>query len=275
MCDLTITSPADGQVFDLGGVSYNLATVPLAAQSACSGTANWTLSFSYTSAWGITYPGSGGTSTTLNPIGNYQTTNYQTPVGNGGQINLTAQATLAGHSVTKSKTISVDGTEIPNPTIFTRLASLYSGATPLLLKGTCFQESNYHQFVLRSLYLVPNGRWPIENAANEYTPAGKFVGLMQIPNGMNNAFDWLTNTQQGAIIFQGYLTWANNYVANLQSQYPQLPGLNVLELENEALSKYGGFSTRYYTVNASGNGWVITTRQDLLEYVSVIRANSQ
>ncbi len=66
---------------------------------------------------------------------------------------------------------------------------------------------------------------------------------------------------------------AANYVANLRSQYPQLPALGRVELENEALSRYGGFSTRYYTVNASGNGWVETTRQDLRDYVTVIRSN--
>ena len=48
---------------------------------------------------------------------------------------------------------------------------------------------------------------------------------------------------------------------NLQCQYPQLPGLNVLDFENEALSKYGGFSTRWYTVNASGNRWVVASGQ--------------
>jgi hypothetical protein len=275
VCDLAITSPAEGQVFDLAGTNYNSATLPLAAQSACSGSANWTFNFSYTSARNITYTGTGSTSTPLNPIGNYQTTNYQTPVGKGGQINSTAQATLAGHSVSKNRVMYVDGTQIPDTTIFSRLASLYSGATPLLLKGICFQESSFKQFVLRSLYQVSNGRWPYENAANEATPAGTYVGLMQVPNGMANAFDWLTNTSQGAIIFQNHLGDANNYVSGLRSQYPQLPALNDVQLENETLSYYGGFATRYYGVNADHTGWVVTTRQALLDYVDTIRLHSQ
>jgi hypothetical protein len=167
-------------------------------------------------------------------------------------------------------TFYVLGTAIPDAAITNRLVALYtSGATPHLLTGIAYKESSYAQFIQRTLYGI-SGRWPIESP----DPAlGQFVGMMQVSNSMVNAFDWLTNTQQGANTLRTKLTDAGNYVANLRSQYPQLRALSGVELENEALSRYGGFSTRYYTVNASGDGWVTTTRQDLLDYVSVIRTN--
>ena len=61
--DLTVTVLPTGRSLTCRGVGYNSATVPLAAQVwLCWGTANWTLSFSYTSAYrGITYPGCGRT----------------------------------------------------------------------------------------------------------------------------------------------------------------------------------------------------------------------
>jgi hypothetical protein len=269
VCDMDITDPTQSTLYHLGGTNYNRATVPLTATSACSGTANWTFNYSYTSQRPTTYTSSSTTSSTLG-----QTSNYQTPVKNGGQVSLEARATLLGQSFTVTRTVYIDGVAIPDATITNRLVALYtSGATPRLLTGIASKESSYRQFAVRTLYGV-SGRWPIENAANQYTPAGSYVGLMQVPNGMVNAFDWLTNTQQGAYIFQTKLTDAGNYVANLRSQYPQLPALNGVELENEALSRYGGFiNDRYYTVNGSGNGWVITTRQDLLNYVQFIRNN--
>jgi len=86
---------------------------------------------------------------------------------------------------------------------------LYSGgATPGLLTGVAERESSYYQFISRSLYGVPNGLWPNENAANSKTPAGLYVGLMQVPNGMVDAFDYLTNTYQGWYIFNGNLSVA-------------------------------------------------------------------
>jgi hypothetical protein len=60
-------------------------------------------------------------------------------------------------------------------------------------------ESSYHQFSLRLLYQV-YGYWPVESPV----PAlGLYVGLMQVPNGMPNAFDWMTNTNAGWSTFAG------------------------------------------------------------------------
>ena len=58
----TITNPVASQVFSMGGATYNSATVPLTTSSTCSGTANWTLSYSYTSRQPATYTGSSSTS---------------------------------------------------------------------------------------------------------------------------------------------------------------------------------------------------------------------
>ncbi len=77
----TITNPVASQVFSMGGATYNSATVPLTTSSTCSGTANWTLSYSYTSRQPATYTGSSSTSSSIG-----QTANYPTPVALGGQI---------------------------------------------------------------------------------------------------------------------------------------------------------------------------------------------
>jgi hypothetical protein len=262
VCGLSISSPSSNQVYNMGGSNYNQATVSLNATSSCSGTANWTLNFKYTTQNGSSYTGSATTSSTIG-----QSANYITPVAKGGQVNAQVQATLAGHSFTQSVTFYVLGTAIPDPTITSRLIGLYSGTTPHLLTGIAKAESSYKQFNDET-EMAFFGKWPYGNAANQYTPADSYVGLMQVPNGMVNGFDWLTNTTAGENVFQGSLTSATNYVSNQQSLHPQLPGLSGQELEKEALSFYGGFSTRYHLVNSSGNGWVTTTRSDLLTYVA-------
>jgi len=75
------------------------------------------------------------------------------------------------------------------------------------------------------------GLWPNGNEAT-YNPEGtiKFafdqqVGLMQVTNGMAPGFDWITNTGNGANIYQSSLTQASNYVANRRNTNPQLPNL--------------------------------------------------
>jgi hypothetical protein len=265
VCSLSMASPVNGQVFALTAGNYNQATVPLKASSACPGTANWTFNYGYTSLASVTYTSTSATSSTIG-----QTSNYASPIGSGGQINLSAKATLAGQQLTANSLAYIDGTTIPDSSITSRLLALYtSGATPHLLTGIASAESSYRQFSLRSLYQA-YGYWPLESPA----PAlGGYVGLMQVPNGMTNAFDWITNTSAGASIFQQKLSQANSYISDLRSQYPQLPALTGQQIENEALSRYGGFSDHYYTVNSTHNGWVTTTRTDLLQYVSSIRGN--
>ncbi|MGA2629125.1 MAG: hypothetical protein ABSG54_02830 [Terriglobia bacterium] len=274
VCSLSIASPSSGAIINLGGANYNQATVPLQATSACSGTANWTLNYTYTSRQPATYTGS---STTSNTIG--QTLNYSTPVGRGGQVTAQAQATLAGQTFTRSVTFYVLGTTIPNTTITNRLVSLYTtGATPHLLTGIAMDESAYQQFV-QAYMMGGTGLWPngTNSDPNLSVPLDAFVGLMQVPNAMNTAFDWVTNTSTGSGIFNQKLGSANNYVSSLQSQYPQLPGLTGVQLENEALVYYGGFATgtHYYYPNSTGTAWVTTTTSRVLNYVGTIRNDMQ
>jgi hypothetical protein len=252
VCSLSIASPSSGAVFHLGGSNYNRATVPLAASSACSGTANWTLNLTYTRGSGTSYTSSATTSTTIN-----QTVNYQTPVGNGGRVSLQCEATLLGRSFSDSETAYVDGTTIPNATITTRLSGLYSGgATPTLLAHIAVYESAgcYCQFRQATLFGVP-GRWP-----NESYDGGSHVGLMQVPNGMVNAFDWMANTQAGSTIFQQKLAYVRNWVSPQRTSHPTLPDLTGTQYEDDALVFYGPYSVElqhYYIPNSGYTGWIL------------------
>jgi len=256
VCGLSISSPSSNAVYNLGGANYNQATVPLEATSVCSGTASWSFNYTYTSAQPATYTASSSTSTTLN-----QSTNYTTPVRVGGQVTGSAQATVLGRSYSQSFTFYVLGTTIS--TISSRLLSLYSGTTYGLLYGIAYAESSYRQFSSSETRMGVTGYWPLGNVANQYTPADKQVGLMQVSNGMAPGFDWYTNTANGATVFQSSLSIASAYSSSEQKSYPKLPALAGTMLENEALSDYGGFSVHYYTPNATGTAWVGTTNTAL------------
>ncbi|MGH9451566.1 MAG: Ig-like domain-containing protein [Terriglobia bacterium] len=271
VCGLSISSPTNAAVYSMGGGGYNQATVPLEATSSCSGSANWTLSFTYTTANGTSYTASPTTTTTLG-----QSTNYTTNVGQGGRVNAQVQATLAGHSLTQAVTFYVLGTPIPNPTITSRLTSLYSnGATPALLTGIAMTESSYRQFN-NETEMAFSGEWPLGNAANQYTLADSYVGLMQVPNNMLDGFDWNTDTSDGASVFQSKLSSAISYSSVEDNSYPGLPALNGTQLENVALVYYDGISgVEFYVPSASGNGWVQTTNPTALTYVSNVRNNAQ
>ena len=258
VCGLSISSPADGQVFDLGGTNYDAATIPLKAASFCTGTVNWTLLFSYTTTGGTTYS---DTQATSNTIG--QNLNYNTQLGDAGQIYLTAKAELYGQTFQVDHTIYVDGTSIPPATITTRLYNLYSGgATPGLLTGIATHESTYHQFVSRSLYEVPNGLWP-----NESFGGGGFVGLMQVPNGLVDAFDWLTNTYQGLSTLEGKYPTVQSWVSGLRSQYPSLPDLSPTQYEDNEMVLYAGYNATQnpnlyiWQANSNHDGWTDAAAQ--------------
>ncbi len=273
VCSLSIASPSSNAVISLGGSSYNQATIPLEATSACSGTVNWTLSYTYTSRQPSTYTGSSSTTGTIG-----QTLNYTTPVGLGGEVTAQAQATLGGQNYTTSGTFYVLGTTIPNATITSRLLSLYSsGATPALLTGIAMVESTYEQFV-EAYMMGGTGLWP--DGSNSGT-LDAYVGLMQVPNGMTSsggpAFDWYTNTSTGASIFKSKLSSASSYSSSEQTTYPNLPALAGTQLENEALVYYGGFAsgTHFYTPNSAGTAWVATTNTNVTTYVNTVLEDIQ
>ncbi len=273
VCGLSISSPTADAVYSLGGANYNQATVPLEADSSCSGTASWTLNFTYTPKTGGPFTASPTTSTTIS-----QSTNYTTNVGQGGQVNAQASATLDGQPFNASVTFYVLGPSggIPNSTITSRLLSLYtSGATPGLLTGIAEAESSYAQFYNYS-EMGFTGLWPYGNVATPNTPADSYVGLMQVSTNMLDGFDWLTNTQGGASTFQDKLTQAKSYMTTEQSQYPSLPALTGTELENVALVYYNGISgVEYYTPNSAGDGWAETTNTVALNYVAKVRGSIQ
>ena len=268
VCTLSISSPANGQVFSLGGSNYNSATIPLEATSACSATANWTLLFDYTNTGGAAYTDTEVTSSTIG-----QTSNYSTPVGDGGELFLTASALLSGQHFTVNYTVYVDGTVIPPGTITSRLVGLYSGVTTGLLTGIAWVESSYQQFVSRSLYQVPGGLWPYETAT------GAYVGLMQVPNSRLNAFDWMTNTSQGLSIFNSKYSTVQTYVSNLQSQHSGLPNLSGSQYEDNQLILYGGWwtsnSSYYWVPNSTYAAWVQNTSSPGYSYVNNVRNNIQ
>ena len=267
VCGFSISSPSANQVYGMTAGNYNQATVPLEADSACSGTTSWTLSLKYTTANGSSYTGSATTSTTIG-----QSTNYTTPVVEGGQVNAQASATLAGKNLTATVTFYVlgPGGGIPDGTISTRLYGLYAGTTSGLLTGIAKHESNYAQFYDYTEMGLP-GLWP---QGNRVGTLDTFVGLMQVPNGMANGFDWLTNTYDGWSIFEGKLSTVSSWVSSLQSQHSGLPSLSGSQQEDNALVLYGGYDAidypqTYYIwlPNSSYSGWTQNSGSPAYSYV--------
>ncbi|MGH9451758.1 MAG: Ig-like domain-containing protein, partial [Terriglobia bacterium] len=280
VCGLSISSPSNAAVYSMGGGGYNQATVPLEATSSCSGSANWTLSFTYTTANGTSYTASPTTTTTLG-----QSTNYTTNVGQGGRVNAQVQATLAGHSLTQAVTFYVLGTPIPNPTVTSRLTSLYSnGATPALLTGIAMAESSYKQFN-NETEMGFSGEWPYGNMANQYTSADSYVGLMQVPNNMLDGFDWNADTSDGAYVFEQKLSTASTCMQTERAAYSNLPALGGSQLEENALVFYSGnsgggtcssvSSNLYWVPSPDGSAWVINPSSPGYSYVQEVEGNIQ
>jgi hypothetical protein len=269
-CSLTIGSPANGQVFSLSS-GYNSATLPLSASSNCPGTsATWVLQFSYTTAGGTTFQSQDVSATST--LG--QTTNWQSPAGLGGLGNATATASVTGATAPVSSLILayIDGITIPSSTIITQLRGLYSGgATPDLLADIAMQESSYSQFVSRTLYGTA-GLWPLESGGN----GGQYVGLMQVPNAMGVAFDWVQNTQAGASVFQQWLSYAQNVVSAQQASCPSLPALTGQQLENDALAYYFGSGAPYYVPGSGCAGWIQNPNNPAgVNYANQVRGQNQ
>ena len=200
-------------------------------------------------------------------------------ISKGGRLRITASANINGviHSTTITNFIT--GVSISNAVITERLNALYTpstGGTPSLLTGVAMKESTYRQFFNSFTKYNLSARWPIENISST-PPQGSFIGMMQVPVAMDTAWDWLVNTQTGADIFAEKLDATVNEVTNQQAAKPGLRDLTGVELENYALGFYGGFSDRYYTPVQNGGQWEwqTSTRQDLIDYVDVIRNNIQ
>jgi len=270
VCVLTVNNPVNGQVFSLSS-NYNSATIPLNASSNCTGSSvTWQFAYSYTAGNGTPYSsGVGNTTTSLGQNGNWQSS------GEGGQGTITASATATGAMgpLTANLVSYIDGTTIPNSTITSQLQNLYSsGATRDLLTGIAMLESNYQQFVTRELYGT-SGYWP-----NESYDRGSHVGLMQMPNGMGDAFDWTQNTADGASLFQQKISVAQSVVSGYRANCSGLPGLTAQQLENDALVYYGpyGASGPYYVPNSGCSGWNVNpNNSNGVTYANSVRGQMQ
>ena len=252
--------------------NYNQASLPLEASSNCRDTsATWVFSFTYTTADGSRQYTSGdvSTSTTLG-----QSTNWLSPSGLGGQGSITVTASVNSGALTTELLSYIEGTNnIPSTSVTNQLLNLYaSGATLRLLTGIAMRESSYQQFALRTLYGT-QAYWPLESY-----DGGSHVGLMQVPNGMNVAFDWIQNTQGGADIFQQKLTKAQGNGSSCQAGCPGLPGLTGVKLENDALVFYGPYagSGPYYVPCNDCSGWIQNpNNSDGISYANDVRSKVQ
>jgi hypothetical protein len=125
--------------------------------------------------------------------------------------------------------------------ITNRLLNLYShGETLNLLCGIAQVESTYTQFTTRTLF-GKDAKWPTESFGN----GGAYIGLMQVPLTMADAWDWLNNTNMGACIFNEKKRIARNIERDIRNdpdhpEYRDLRPLTDFENENMALVLYNG-----------------------------------
>ncbi|MGH9340352.1 MAG: hypothetical protein ACRD1R_12385, partial [Acidobacteriota bacterium] len=251
VCDLEIVSPANGQILSLGS-DYRTAQVPLRAESNCSATVSWTLDFSYTTSGNR---GPFSTRRTATSATN-QTINFSTN-SEGGQVNITARITVAGQTITTTKSAFVVGVAIPDNTITERLDTIYDGARTRLMTGIAAKESSYRQFHNILLYGSVD-RWPVESF-----DGGSHIGLMMVVTNMSRAYNWETNTQDGRDLFVAEkLVFSGNYVNQVRQSHPNLRDLSAAEHEMNALVFYGPHASatqHYYEPNSSFTDWIVNT----------------
>ncbi len=229
-CTVTVSSPANGGVFDTSGGNSNEATMALNGQSLCSGTVTWSFQWSYMTGNGNTYNASDSTQTTTG-----QQSNFSPTVGNGGNASVTVSV---NNGTPTTWTVYVDGVLISSANITGQLVALYSnGARTHLLMGIAEVESSYRPFTLRSKYAI-NGYWPTESY-----DGGSHVGLMQVPMSMANAFDWTANMRAGSSLFSTKRQASYNYNASEVNANPHLPDLTDIQVENDALVFYGPYGS--------------------------------
>jgi hypothetical protein len=134
--------------------------------------------------------------------------------------------------------------------------------SPNLLTLIATAESTYAQFANISANGL-FGLWPHESPRGNKTKPGAFIGLMQVPVQMSTAWNWLTNTQEGADTFNqklGYISTIQNEAA-AQPHTPAQP-LTQLQAEYMTVFQYGAFasptnlSVQYYTVQKSGTQYL-------------------
>jgi hypothetical protein len=144
--------------------------------------------------------------------------------------------------------------------ITARLDKLYHGTTPNLLTGIASVESTYTQFSNRTLYGV-TAQWPTESF-----DGGSHIGLMQVQTTKDHAWDWHSNTRDGASLFADKIRTAKRLERRIRKQHPGLPQLTGVQIENMALVLYGPYASadlakQYYAVQVLNNApqWVVNT----------------
>ncbi len=114
---------------------------------------------------------------------------------------------------------------------------------------------------------------------------------MMVPNSLLDAFDWMTNTSQGANIFQQKLGTATTCMQTEQQAYPSLPALSGSQLEQNALVFYSGntrctisqsscpcsdvYQSLYWVPSSGGTSWTENTSSPGFTYVQTVENNIQ
>jgi hypothetical protein len=195
--------------------------------------------------------------------------------GQGGF--LTVHAHL-GPAASSTASVAITGWPLSDAVscvISSELKSLYTapgsgmpaGGMPQLLERLANTESSYEQFFYMPLAQPPtyaksslpsvSGYWPHESYAvykpngKVKTPAGKYIGLMQVKNSEDNAWNWIDNARLGNSMFQSSLTYATNHKRNTEHYYSIPPQPTQQEaaqiVEQLAVGAYKGFSNKKKT----------------------------
>ncbi|WP_263419295.1 hypothetical protein [Terriglobus albidus] len=274
------------------GSNYKTATIPISVSTtpnaSCpgAGTVNWTVTTVYaTSAHkGASQAPQHQFTSSLN-----QTYNYTTLAGEGGQLTFKASFSSNGATLSKSKTVLVDGTGIPVASVKSLLTADYSagaGGTPNLFRGVACTESKFKQFSTTTLLSdgatsVPlvlygvNACWP-----NESFGGGSHIGIGMVKTSMTYAYDWTANANSAINdVFAWAKGRADTYIANTRQSHPNLPQPTAQQKEDMALIYYrwgaAVLANTYWVVNPSGNGWMKNTNATYTAYTDGVRNNLQ
>jgi hypothetical protein len=99
---------------------------------------------------------------------------------------------------------------------------------------------------------------------------------MQVPTAMDVAFDWIQNTQSGASVFQGKLSQAQGVVSAQRASCPGLSPLTGAQVENDALSYYGGYGAPYYIPSSNCQSWIVNPNNSSgVSYANSVRSAIQ
>jgi hypothetical protein len=163
---------------------------------------------------------------------------------------------------------------------FDSLQSDYPAASRTLASCIPAAESSYRQFVsiTHPTYRI-RAWWPNDNVPTG--GIGDFVGLMQVPTTMEDAFNWTENAKSGAIELADKIRVSRLYVANRRAENPSLRDPGVSKIEDIALGYYSAYGNgtsssklQYWTPNAQAphaTDWVLSANAGLRAYVGRVR----